>query len=77
MKKKLLLFFTVLFVSIASAQTFNVGGVNYFVISTTNNTVGVTASASYTGALVVPTTVSNASINYTVVSILDSAFENS
>ncbi len=77
MKLKLLLFFAVLFATTASAQTFSVGGVNYFVISTINNTVGVTSSASYVGDLIVPSTVSNAGVSYTVVSILDSAFENS
>ena len=77
MKLKLLLIFAVLFVTAASAQTFSVGGVNYSVISTTNNTVGVTSSASYVGELIVPSTVQNAGVSYTVVSILDSAFENS
>ncbi|WP_053069190.1 LamG-like jellyroll fold domain-containing protein [Bizionia psychrotolerans] len=77
MKLKLLLFFAVLFVTTASAQTFSLGGVNYSVISTTNNTVGVTSSASYVGELIVPSTVSNAGVSYTVVSILDAAFQNS
>lgn len=77
MNQKLLLFFAVLFVGIASAQTFSVGGVNYSVISTTNSTVGVVASASYVGALVVPSTVVNASVTYSVVSISDSAFQGS
>jgi len=77
MKLKLLLIFAVLFVTAASAQTFSVGGVNYSVISTTNNTVGVTSSASYVGELIVPSTVQNAGVTYTVVSILDAAFQNS
>ena len=77
MKQRLLSFFAVLFISTVSAQTFQVDGVNYFVISVANSTVGVNSSASYVGALVVPSTVSNASVNYTVVSILDSAFQNS
>jgi hypothetical protein len=77
MKQRLLSFFAVLFISTVSAQTFQVDGVNYFVISAANSTVGVNSSASYVGALVVPSTVSNASVNYTVVSILDSAFQNS
>lgn len=77
MKQKLLLFFAVLFISTVSAQNFNVGGVNYFIISAANRTVGVNASANYVGALVVPSTVSNANVTYTVVSILDSAFQNS
>jgi len=77
MKQNYFTFFAVLFFGILSAQTFQEGGVNYYVISATDSTVGVVSSASFEGALVVPPTVNNASIDYTVIAILDSAFENS
>ncbi|MBF8151285.1 leucine-rich repeat protein [Winogradskyella sp. F6397] len=77
MKQKLLLLFAIVFATSISAQTFSVDGVNYYVISSTTNTVGVTSSSSYVGELVVPSMVQNAGATYTVVSILDAAFQGS
>ncbi|MGB2685360.1 MAG: leucine-rich repeat protein, partial [Olleya sp.] len=77
MKQFYFTFFAVLFIGMVSAQTFQEGGVNYYVISAADSTVGVVSSASFEGALVVPPTVNNASVDYTVIAILDSAFENS
>ena len=77
MKQFYFTFLAVLFIGMASAQTFQEGGVNYAVISAAESTVGVVSSASFEGALIVPPTVNNASVDYTVIAILDSAFENS
>ena len=77
MKQFYFTFFAILFFGMVSAQTFQEGGVNYYVISTTNNTVGVVSSTSYEGALIIPPSVNNASVDYTVIAIIDSAFENS
>ncbi|WP_299251948.1 LamG-like jellyroll fold domain-containing protein [uncultured Lacinutrix sp.] len=77
MKQFYFTFFAVLFFGMVSAQTFQEGGVNYYVISAANSTVGVVSSADFEGALIVPPTVNNASVDYTVIAILDSAFENS
>ena len=54
----------------ASADTFNVGGINYTTLS--DNTVSVTAG-TYTGAITVPQTVSHSGKSYTVTEIGDSA----
>lgn len=61
------------FVMSASADTFTVGGINYATLS--DNTVAVTKS-TYSGALVIPITVSNGGVTYNVTEVADSAFLN-
>jgi hypothetical protein len=73
MTKKLLFLFCLFSMSFAQAQTFSVNGINYEVISGTD--VKVTAS-SVTGDLVIPETVNNNSIEYTVTMIDNSAFNS-
>lgn len=77
MKNSLLIIIALFWSIFSIGQSFTVGGITYGVISPTNNTVGVFSSASYVGALVLPQTVDNAGVTYTVVSILDSAFQGS
>lgn len=57
----------------ASAETFTEGGINYRALS--ENTVAV-AKSTYSGALVIPATVSNNGVTYSVTEIGDSAFIN-
>ena len=57
----------------ASADTFSEGGINYRTLS--DNTVAV-AKSTYSGALVIPATVSNNGVTYSVTEIGDSAFIN-
>ena len=73
MKQKLLLFLTILCVSIASAQTFAVDGINYTPIPNTTE-VTVSIGSCYTGDLLLPSMVSDGGTNYTVTAIGDEAF---
>lgn len=75
MKQKLVFFFILLIINLSSAQTFNVDGINYSVITNTT-TVKVTSSTSYVGSAIIPSNVSNGISTYTVTSIESSAFMN-
>ncbi|MEC5165515.1 hypothetical protein RCH18_001246 [Flavobacterium sp. PL11] len=76
--KKTLLYFVFLYgFNTLLAQNFTAGGVNYTVTSATAPfTVKVANNINYTGALVVPETVTNEAISYAVTSIENDAFEN-
>lgn len=75
MKKLLFVLFTILSFNLASSQNFTVNGINYSVITGTTN-VKVDQGQCYTGALILPSTVSYNSINYSVTSIENQAFFN-
>lgn len=76
MSKKLffsfLFFLTVIFLS---AQTFTLSGIKYKAIGA--NAVEVAAGQAYSGALILPSTVSNNGTSYSVTYIASSAFTNS
>ncbi|SNR32042.1 Por secretion system C-terminal sorting domain-containing protein [Lutibacter agarilyticus] len=73
--KKLLLFVTLISFSFIQAQTFTIDNINYEVIPSTTN-VKVTGLASPVTDMVIPETVNNSSIDYTVTMIDDNAFED-
>lgn len=73
MIKKLLFCFSLLSICFVQAQTFTVDGINYEVISGTQVKV-IASSAS--GDLVLPETVNNSSIDYTVTLIDNGAFSD-
>jgi len=76
--KKILLFL-VAFTSFtaATAQNFTADGINYTITSATQPlTVAVANNSAFTGVLVIPETVTNANITYSVTSINDNAFYN-
>lgn len=73
--RKLFFLFTLLNISMATAQTFTVNGVSYNVITGTTN-VEITQGACPTGVLVIPATVVENAITYSVTSIGDFAFSN-
>lgn len=73
-KFSLLLFCFSIFIT--SAQSFSIDGVDYNVISGTQN-VEVVGNSSYSGDLTIPSNVGNGGINYNVTSIGDSAFSGS
>lgn len=71
------LLFTACIPSVASAQYFEVGGIAYNVLSTTDHTVEVTSKWSgsfYHGRINIPATVTYDSITYDVVALGDRAF---
>ncbi len=71
------LLFTACISSVASAQYFEVGGLAYNVLSTTDHTVEVTSKWSgsfYHGRINIPATVTYDSITYDVVALGDRAF---
>ena len=71
------LLLTVCIPSVASAQYFEVGGIAYNVLSTTEHTVEVTSKWSgtfYQGRINIPATVTHDSITYDVVALGDRAF---
>ena len=72
--RKLFFLFTLLNISMATAQTFTVNGVSYNVITGTTN-VEITQGACPTGVLVIPATVVENAITYSVTSIGDIAFQ--
>lgn len=74
--KKIILLFTFLFFALSTwAISFKVDGINYTVIS--ENTVGVSKDITpYINDIIIPSTVSYLSTNYSVSSIRDSAFLN-
>jgi hypothetical protein len=72
MKKALLLILTLCATSVLSAQTFTNNGIKYEVISPTS--VMVQDNRNFSGAAIIPSSVTNASITYSVVSIATSAF---
>lgn len=72
-KKILFLAFSLFSISFAQAQTFNVGGINYEVISGTQVKVIV---STFAGDLVIPETVNNSSTDYTVTLIDNNAFSS-
>ena len=74
MKKNLLLIIMVLLVGSIKAQTFTVGGISYTV--TVPGEVKVASFQCYTGNLVLPNTVTNMSVDYTVTSLDNYAFYN-
>ncbi|WNM20218.1 leucine-rich repeat protein [Flavobacterium capsici] len=74
MKKNLLLFIMLLLFSSINAQTFTVDGISYTV--TAPGEVQVDSYQCYTGDLVLPSTVTDMSIDYSVTSLGDYAFYN-
>ena len=73
--RKLFFLFTLLNISMATAQTFTVNDVSYNVITGTTN-VEITQGACPNGVLVIPATVVENAITYSVTSIGDFAFSN-
>lgn len=72
--KKVLLVCSLLAAVTASAQTFSVDGINYKVLDADAHTVSVEKKTpSYTGEIVIPATVSNDNVDYTVTAITQSA----
>lgn len=72
--KKFLLVCSLLGALGASAQTFTVDGINYKVLDTDARTVSVEKNTpSYTGEIVIPATVTNDNVDYTVTAITQSA----
>ncbi|MDO6595360.1 leucine-rich repeat domain-containing protein [Oceanihabitans sp. 2_MG-2023] len=77
MKTKLLSLIAFIIAATSIAQTtFTIDGLNYSVTSTNPNEVSLTGGTPLTLDLVIPETVTDASITYTVVAIGDSAFES-
>lgn len=74
MKTKLFLLFTILSLSIASAQTFNVAGINYNIIPNTTN-VEVGRNQYTLASVTIPSSVVYNTVTYAVTSIGKSAFE--
>ena len=78
--KKILLFFAVMCcMMVANAEDFTVDGIKYNVTSTENNTVevvmkGEIGSDFYEGDIVIPATVTNNDVTYSVTSIGNEAF---
>lgn len=61
----------------ASAQHYNIGGINYSITSSTDLTMSVVYSTNgYSGDIVIPSTVTYGGKSYSVTSIAGSAFEN-
>ena len=62
----------------ASAHEFEVGGIYYYITSSTNLTVAVINKGSsyyeYSGSITIPTTVAHEGVNYSVTSIGERAF---
>jgi len=74
MKKQLLLLLCLLSFSIIQAQTFNDGVLEYTVISGTNVSVKKYNNVCPTGNLIIPNTVTDNSITYTITEIESNAF---
>ncbi len=74
MKKQLLLLLCLLSFSISQAQTFNDGVLEYTVISGTNVSVKKYNNVCPTGNLIIPNTVTDNSITYTITEIESNAF---
>ncbi len=61
--------------AMASAQTFEVDGINYSVLSSTDKTVSVTSKTEkYSGDIIIPSAVVYNDVEYSVTSIGGSAF---
>jgi hypothetical protein len=75
--KKLLLFVLVFFTTGSLiAQTFTVDGINYTVTGTSPATVKVSTNSGFTGAAIIPASVTNGGTTYSVNEIQGSAFYN-
>ncbi|HOZ13573.1 MAG TPA: leucine-rich repeat protein [Tenuifilaceae bacterium] len=69
MKKPLLFLFTLLGLSSSYAQTFTVGGINYNVTNANTKEVEVRQTFNVAGDIIIPASVVNASVTYSVTSI--------
>lgn len=76
MMKKTLLFVCVLVSTTLFSQNFTDGGINYTVTDPTNLYVEVGNNSGFSGDANIPTTVTDGSQNYTVISIRNLAFYN-
>lgn len=78
MKQKLLLFLSLLIVTIGQSQTFNDGQLEYRVTDATNNHVSVKKFNNIcpVGDVVIPETISDNGITYTVTSLAKDAFRD-
>ena len=76
MKKSILTFVLMLTAIAAGAQEFNVGNFRYVVTDNVNHYVSVAQNSENApkGAIVIPSSVSNNAVTYTVTSIAESAF---
>lgn len=72
--KKILLLFALFASHFLMAQNFTVNGINYTVLPSTTNVQVATHPTTFSGAAVIPATVSFNNVQYTVVSIVNSAF---